>query len=384
MHISRRTLLNRLAAGAIAGAACSTVNELAFAGAFPAALPASAANLAARPILLSRNENAYGPSPKVLAAMQEALSGCNRYPRSECDSLVNKIAAFHRVRPEQVVLGCGASELLCIAGAAALGPEKKLVQASPTYPVLGEFARSTGAEVMSIPLNKIYEHDLNAMLARCDASTGLVYICNPNNPTGTLTPRKDIEGFIRKLPATTLVIIDEAYHDFVAGTSGYASFLDYPIADNRVMVARTFSKIHGLAGMRIGYVVAPADVASRLFTEPLRLSVSAISARAAAAAIDDSEYVQMAATRNANDRQEFLNQVNARMLRAIESHTNFVMVNPLRSVDLVREHLRRHNIFVAPLVPGMSKYVRVSLGTPAEMLQFWRVWDMMPPQPMAM
>jgi histidinol-phosphate aminotransferase len=380
MYISRRTLLNRLAAGAIAGAACNTVAELAFGH----ACSASAANLPAKPILLSRNENAYGPSPKVLRALQEVLASCNRYPRAECDLLVSKVAALHRVRPEQVILGCGATEIMCMAAMTFLGPGKKLVQASPTYPVLGEFALSIGGEVINVPLNRMYEHDLDAMLARCDASTGLVYVCNPNNPTGTLTPRKDIERFIRKLPATTLVMIDEAYHDFVTGTSGYTSFLDDPIDDNRVMVARTFSKIHGLAGMRIGYVVAPANVAPRLSTAPLRLGVSAVSARAAAAAIDDSEYVRMAATRNANDRQEFLNQVNARMLRALESHTNFVLLNPLRPVDQVVEHLGKHNIFVAPRVPQMSKYLRVSLGTPAEMLEFWRVWDLMPPQPMAM
>jgi histidinol-phosphate aminotransferase len=229
----------------------------------------------------------------------------------------------------------------------------------------------------------MYEHDLKGMLARSDPSTGLVYICNPNNPTGTLTPRKDIVSFIQALPARTLVIIDEAYHDFVAGTSGYASFVDDPMDDSRVMVTRTFSKIHGLAGMRIGYMVAPAG---RLpfSTETLRIGISVVSAKAAAAALDDSEYVGMAAKRNANDRQEFLNQVNARMLRALDSHTNFVMLNPLRPVGEVLEHLTKHNIVVGPRFPEMNKYVRVSLGTPAEMLEFWRVWDLMPPQKMAM
>jgi histidinol-phosphate aminotransferase len=379
MYISRRSLLSRLAAGAVAGAAFNTVKDFAFAEGFP-----GGANSSANPILLSRNENAYGPSPKVLSALQEAVLGCNRYPRNECDSLVNKIAALHRVRPEQVVLGCGVSEIMCMAGMRVLGPGKNLVQASPTYPVLGKFAQSAGAEVISVPLNRMYEHDLDAMLARCNASTGLVYICNPNNPTGTLTQRKDIESFIRKLPAKTLVMIDEAYHHFVAGTSGYASFLDYPIDDNRVMVARTFSKIHGLAGMRVGYVIAPAEMALGLSAGPLPLGMSAVSAKAASAALDDSEYVQMAAMRNANERQEFMNQVNARMLRALESHTNFVMLNPLRPVDQVLEHLKKHNIFVAPRVPEMSKYMPVSLGTQAEMLQFWRIWDLMPPSRMAM
>lgn len=380
MRISRRNLLGRLAAGAVAGAAFRAASDFAFAD----SLPAPAAYSPAKPIFLSRNENAYGPSQKVFAAMQDALSGTNRYPRTEYDSLVNKIAALHRVRPEEVVLGCGSSEILCMAGAATLGPGKKLVQASPTYPVLSEFARRIGAEVMNVPLNRMYEHDLDGMLARSDSSTGLVYLCNPNNPTGTLTPRKDIESFIHKLPAKALVIIDEAYHHFVAGTSSYASFLDHPIDDRRVMVTRTFSKIHGLAGMRIGYTVAPADIAPRLSTEPLRLGVSVVSAKAAAAALDDADYVAMAARRNANDRQEFLNQVNARMLRALDSHANFVMLNPLRPVGEVLEHLKKHNIVVAPSIPEMNNYLCVSLGTPAEMLEFWRVWDLMPPHRMAM
>jgi histidinol-phosphate aminotransferase len=380
MHISRRNLLSGMATGAVASAAFRAANDVAFAR----SLPIETAKSAAEPIFLSRNENAYGPSQKVLVAMQEALTGSNRYPRTEYDSLVNQIAALHQVRPEQIVLGCGSSEILCMVGAATLGSGRKLVQASPTYPVLGDFARSIGAEAINVPLNKTYEHDLDGMLARSDSSTGLAYLCNPNNPTGTLTPRKDIESFIQKLPAKTLVIVDEAYHHFVARSSSYASFLDHPIDDNRVMVARTFSKIHGLAGMRIGYIVAPAEIARRLSKEPLRLGVSVVSAKAAAGALDDSEYVTMAARRNANDRQEFLNQVNARMLRALESHTNFVMLNPLRPVGEVLEHLKKHNIVVAPAIPEMNKYLRVSLGTPAEMLQFWRVWDLMPPQKMAM
>ncbi len=298
--------------------------------------------------------------------------------------MVNKIAALHRVRPEQIVLGCGSSEVLRIAAAAFLGPGKKLVQASPTCPLLGQFARNLGAEVVDVPLNKMYEHDLGAMLARADASTGLIYLCNPNNPTGTLTARKDIEPFIGRLPANAMVLIDEAYHHFVSSTSSYSSFLDRPFNDGRVMIARTFSKIYGLAGMRIGYVVASPDIALRLSKHVLQFGVGAVSAKIAAAALDDSEYVPMAAKRNANDRQEFMNQVNARMLRALDSHANFVMMKSLHPVDQVLEHLKKNNILVAPPIPEMNKYIRVSLGTPADMLQFWHVWDLMPGQKMDM
>jgi histidinol-phosphate aminotransferase len=378
--ISRRNLLSRLAAGAATGAAVQALGGLSLADAPDAPRVSSPSE----PIFLCSNENAYGPSEKVLAVMREASSGCNRYPRTEYDSLQTKIAALHRVKPEQVVLGCGSSEILRLATASFLGPGKRLVQASPTFPLPGESAWSVGAEVVSVPLNRMYEHDLDAMLARTDASTGLVYICNPNNPTGTLTARKDIESFIGKLPPKTIVLIDEAYHHFAGESSTYASFLDHPVGDGRVMVVRTFSKIYGLAGMRVGYAVAPLEIALRLSRNRLQLGISVLSAKAASAALDDSQYVLTAVKRNANDRQEFMNQVNARMLRALDSHTNFVMMNPLRSTDEVFAHLKKHNILVAPPIPAMNKYICVSLGTPAEMLAFWRIWDLMPAQKMAM
>lgn len=374
MITSRRHLLGRMAATAATGAAFQMLSDFSLA----AATLVPRTKLPSEPILLSRNENAYGPSEKVLVAMREALSCGTRYPGTEHECLVDKIASLHRVRPEQIVLGCGSSEILQIATAAFLGPGKKLVQASPTCPLLGKLARSSGTAIVSVPLNKMYEHDLGAMLARVDASTGLVYLCNPNNPTGTLTPSKDIEAFIGKLPASTMVLIDEAYHHFVSSTSTYSSFLDRPCNNSRVMIARTFSKIYGLAGMRIGYVVASPDTAHRLSEHRLPFGVGAVSAMAAAAALDDCEYVSMAAKRNANDRQEFMNQVNARMLRALDSHANFVLMKSPHPVDQVFEHLKKNNVLVAPPIPEMSKYIRISLGTPADMRQFWHVWDLMP------
>ena len=346
-----------------------------------AAAQASAAVPTLEPILLYRNENAYGPSEKVLAVMREGCVSSNRYPRTEYDSLVNKIAALHAVKTEQVVLGCGSGEILHMAGVAFLGSGKKLVQASPTFPALGKFAQSAGFEVIDVPLNKMYEHDLEAMLFLASASAGLIYICNPNNPTGTLTPRNDIETFIRKLPAKTMVLIDEAYHHYVGQNSTYLSFLDQRFDDPRVIVARTFSKIYGLAGMRIGYAVAAPDVARRLSMDHAQWAVSVVSARAAAAALDDSEYMRLGVKRNTNDRQEFMNQLNARMLRALDSHTNFVMVNPMRPPAEVIEHLKKNNVLIGPRIPAMDKYIRVSLGTPAEMQEFWRVWDLMPAPP---
>ena len=371
MPVSRRSLLGGFGAWAVAGAAVQSLEGMSL-----GAVPPRDTSL--DPILLYRNENPYGPSEKVLAVLREAAIFSNRYPRTEYDSLILKIAAAHAVKPEQIVLGPGLSGIFRSTARVFLGTSKKLVQASPTFPTLGKFAQLVGADVVDVHINKRYQHDLDAMLALAGASASLIYICNPNNPTGTLTPRKDIEAFVCKLPAKTMVLIDEAYHHFVNPNGEYTSFLDQPLHDPRVMVARTFSKVYGLAGMRVGYLIAAPDTARRFDTERLQADVTVVSARAAAAALDDSEYVQFAIRRNADDRQEFLNRVNGHMLRALDSHTNFVMLNPMRPPEQVIEHLKTHNVLIGPLIPAMPKYVRISLGTPAEMEKFWAAWNLMP------
>jgi histidinol-phosphate aminotransferase len=388
MSLSRRNLLRNIGASAIVGAAAPVLRALPLAAATEAALwgnsapaqPARAAgSVEVEPVLLYRNENPYGPSEKVLAVLRESAASGNRYPRTEYDTLLDKIAALHNVKREQIVLGCGSGEILCMAAMAFLKPGKKLVEAAPTFPALGKLAQTAGIDVADVPLNKRYEHDLPTMLDRVSPSTGLVYIVNPNNPTGTVSPRKDLEGFIAKLPAGVTVLIDEAYHHFVSPGADYESFLDRPIGDPRVIVARTFSKIFGLAGMRIGYAVATPEAAKRLAAGFPGWSVSVVSARAASAALDDVDYVRLGVKRNAADRQEFLSQANARSLHPIDSQSNFVMMNPQRPPDEVIKFLKDRNILIGPKYPALDKYVRISLGLPGEMKIFWDAWDQMPP-----
>ena len=389
MPISRRNFFRNLGAGAVAASAAPALRAFPLAPATELALWGNSApprsGTAANPVLLYRNENPYGPSEKVLAVLRDSASVANRYPRTEYDTLLDQLAVLHKVKHEQIVLGCGSGEILCMAAMTFLKPGKKLVEAVPTFPALGKLAQTAGVEVADVPLNKMYEHDLPQMLSRAvapnPAATGLVYIVNPNNPTGSLTPRKDIEAFLANLPANIFVLIDEAYHHFVTPGAAYESFLDRPLDDPRVIVSRTFSKIFGLAGMRIGYAVATPETAKRLASGFPAWSVSVVSARAASAALLDTDYVRLGIKRNTDDRQEFMNQVNARMLRAIDSQTNFVMVNPMRPPDEVIAHLKKNNILIGPKYPVLDKYIRVSLGTPAEMTEFWRVWDLMPPAP---
>jgi histidinol-phosphate aminotransferase len=374
MPITRRKFFHNVAAGAAATAALPALAEFAFSE----LVPASRASAPGGPIILSRNENAYGPSQKVIASMQNSLQFANRYPDPAVSALHERIAKSHSLKPDQLVLGCGSGEILSIAAAAFLGPGKKLITGLPTFESIGRSAKTLGAEVAEVPLTKSYSHDLEAMLARTDASTGLIYICNPNNPTGSLTPRKDLEEFIRKLPATTTVLLDEAYHHFVGATSDYTSFIDKPMNDDRVIVARTFSKVFGLAGIRVGYAVGAPKNIQALSARRLQEGLNAVGARAALVAYDDVEYVQMSAKRNADDRQEFFNQAKVRKVQGIDSYTNFAMLKTARPAVEIIEHFKKNNVLIARLFPSMSTFVRVSFGTPPEMKEFWRVWDLMP------
>ena len=199
--------------------------------------------------------------------------------------------------------------------------------ASPTSEWFAKYSQPSRTEIVTVPLTKDYAHDLDAMLARSGSGPTLVYICNPSNPTGTPTRQQDLEEFVRKLPATARVLIDEAYHHYVSPSAGYGSWLDRVPADPRVIVTRSFSKIHGLAGLRIGYAVAAPETARLLRLHELEDGVNVVSAMAALIALNDDEHVRTSLARNADDRQEFFNEANARMLRVIDSQANFVMLN---------------------------------------------------------
>src|SRR5271170_397390 len=196
MHVSRRNFFCRIAAGAAAGAAASDLEELAQA----APDSRSSSRPSEKTIRLDMNVNPYGPSPRVLKVIRENPEMVNKYPDSEYGPLVEQIARFHKVRPGQVTIGDGSREILRMAIGAYLAEGKRLVLAAPTFEPMAGFAKQTNAEVAPVPLNKRFAHDLEAMLHQTTGPATLVYICNPNNPTESLTPRKDIETFLEKLP----------------------------------------------------------------------------------------------------------------------------------------------------------------------------------------
>jgi histidinol-phosphate aminotransferase len=376
MSLTRRALFRQVTASAVFAASSSRLGA-GFA-------PSSPARDRAASLRLDRNENPFGPSPHAVAAIHAAADAAARYPTAHVDALRDAVATHHGLAPAQVVVGCGSSAIIGAALTTLVGPATTAIMGSPGFRLFAASAGRAGAKVAAVPLTRAYAHDLDGMLARVDENTRLIYICNPNNPTGSLTPRADLDRFLEKVPLTTYVLVDEAYHHFVGGSSDYASLIDRPPARARTIVTRTFSAVYGLAGLRIGYAVADPDTVRLLHAAGVSDGVAAPAAMAAVAALADGEHVRRCVKRNADIRQEFFNQANARMLRAVDSHANFVLLDTQREADGVVDHFRRHAILIGGSAAPLRRHIRVSLGTEEDMGAFWRVWDLLPMSQMSM
>jgi histidinol-phosphate aminotransferase len=367
MALSRRNFLQRTAAGA--GAAALLQFPLAprlFASPEPRRMP--------RPdgaILLNSNENPYGPLPSAAKSMHETLAKANRYP--DPDGLAERIARYNHVTADQVMLGTGSTEVLRACAQAFTGPGKNIVVASPTFEALVMFAEATGAETRRVPLTASYAHDLGAMAQRVDSNTGIIYICNPNNPTASITPAKDIDAFLGKIPGNATVVIDEAYHHFAMGQPDYRSFMDH--AGDRVIIARTFSKIYGMAGMRLGYAVASKATIDKISAFQLIMNMNMVTISGAMASLDDDAAMMFAAQRNAADRAEFVKQAEARKVAMVPSYANFAMVKTGRPVKEMMAAFKQQGVLIGRPFPPMLEWVRVTFGLPEEMKAFWQAWD---------
>jgi histidinol-phosphate aminotransferase len=366
MSSSRRHFLRNMSMASIAAAASK----------------ASASDFAAQRnrgnsvISLDKNENPYGPSAKVLEAIRSAPEESAHYPGRVAAGLVDRIAQLHNVNAGCVILGAGSTELLRVACAAFLGGGNQLIQPAVTYPEVESYARSVDAQVLSDPLTRKLEFDLEAMLSHPFAA--LVYICNPNNPTGTITPRRQLESFFARLPSSCKILIDEAYHEFCPPSGAYASFADDPMHDDRIIVTRTFSLAYGLAGLRVGYAIAAPDVAARMRSLLTQNGVNSVALRGAIAALDDASGLAEAVRRNADARQDFLNQCTGRSLKPLDSHTNFYAMNIFNPANLIIEYFRDNAILISPVNLSWDTYIRVSLGKPEDMKRFWQLWDKAP------
>jgi histidinol-phosphate aminotransferase len=369
MTFSRRSFFQRMAASAgVAALVQLPLADRLFASPEPQRNP-----IIPGAIQLNSNENPYGPLPSAMKAMQRALMEGNRYPFARYQPLTESVARHHGVKVEQVVLGAGSTEHLQMAARAFWGAGKNVVVADPTFESISEFVKAEGGEVRKVPLTSNYAHDLDGMLQRVDKNTGLVYICNPNNPTASITPAKDIETFLSKLPANVTTLIDEAYFHFADGMPDYRSFIDQ--AGDRVVVMRTFSKIYGMAGIRLGYIVSSEVTAKKMAEFRLPISVSMIAAEGGLASLEANAEMRAAAARNAADRVEFAKQANVRGLTLIPSYANFFMVKTGKPAKEVMSAFQQRKVLIGRPFPPMTDYVRVSLGLPEENATFWQAWD---------
>jgi histidinol-phosphate aminotransferase len=367
MSLSRRHFLRRVPAGVAAAAALLP--------ALSEAATSAAANavVVSEPILLNSNENPYGPFPSVQAAMEAALRKANRYPDHQYRELVNRIASYNSIAPEQVILGIGSTEILKMAADAFTGPDRPLILADPTFEAIAWYAEKNGARVITVPLTSDYAHDLDAMVSKAPKSGALIYLCNPNNPTASLTPAAKIEAFVNNLPPNVTVLLDEAYHHFAVGAQQYRSFLDGK--NPRVIVARTFSKVYALAGMRLGYGVSTAETIKQLRSYQTHDNINIAVASCGTVALNDDEAMHAAVARNAADRDAFMRQAQAHVLKVIPSYANFAMFEANRPVKQVIAYFEQQGIHIGRPFPPLNTHVRITFGKPQEMAAFWKAWD---------
>ena len=320
-------------------------------------------------IQLNSNENPYGPSRAAREAMTRSQAAAGRYPDGSEDEVRQALARLHGVAPEQIQLGCGSSEILRMADGAFLDPGKKVVVAEPTFEAVLAYNRVTRATPVKVPLDAAFRHDLPRMAAACDAATGLVYVCNPNNPTGTVVTGEELAAFLARVPASVTVLLDEAYHHFVEHPA-YRSGTELLAAHPNLIVVRTFSKIYGMAGMRLGYAVAAKDKVEALNRFASFSNTNAAVLAAALASLAEPDLVPRMKRRLNDTRKWLTGQLTADGRRVIASEANFVMIDLGRDVAPIIASFAARKILVGRKFPSMPTWLRVSVGTPAEMAAF--------------
>src|SRR5437763_1901299 len=274
-------------------------------------------------VRLSANENPYGPSDKARDAMNNAHGVCNRDPDEANDVLIDKIAKINNINRDQVALGDGSSEILKLCAETFTGPAQgKLVVADPTFEAILEYSKACGADVVKVPLTSGYSHDLARMGA--SGQKGLIYICNPNNPTASITPKNDLRDFIAKTSPNTMILVDEAYFHY-ADSPDYESVIPLVKDHPNLLVARTFSKIYGMAGLRCGYCVAQPETIKRMHPFQMWDSVNIMALAAASASLDDVDQVNNGRKLTSEAKSFTTSELDKMGYKLIPSQANCIM-----------------------------------------------------------
>lgn len=319
-------------------------------------------------IRLDSNENPHGPGARALGAIRGDFPEASRYPSNTPDALQRALSTKHGVKLENISFGCGSTEILVMATRRYCSPERPLVTAAPTYEEPTRVAKLFAAPVRAVPLNSALQLDLDAM-ADAARGAGLVYLNNPNNPTATVHDASAVAAFVERVLHTspdTTILVDEAYHEYV-DAPGYHTAIPLAMTQPRVIVARTFSKVYGMAGLRIGYAIANADTIKQIEREQLPMNVNELAASAALASIADSAHIE---------RERMLNrqvkELTTRFFRdsgytVIPSEANFMMIDIRRDSRAFQRACRDRGILVGRPFPPLTTHARISMGTMEEM-----------------
>jgi histidinol-phosphate aminotransferase len=319
-------------------------------------------------VRLSANENPYGPSSKALKAIDDVFDLTCRYPDEHNDVLIGKLAKLNNVNRDQILLGDGSSEILKLCAETFTGKERgKLVVADPTFEAILRQASANRAEVLKVPLTSSFAHDLPKMLA--SAKNGLIYVCNPNNPTASITPKAELRDFITQAPGETMILVDEAYFHY-ADSPDYDTVIPLVKDHPNLIVSRTFSKIYGMAGLRCGYCIAQKEMVERMRSHQMWDSVNIMALAAASASLDDPDQIPNGQRLNSEVRTFVTSELDKIGYKTIPPQANFIMFDCKRPVVPLIEGLKRRNVEVGRLFPALPDHMRVTIGTKSEMEMF--------------
>jgi histidinol-phosphate aminotransferase len=322
-------------------------------------------------VKMASNENPFGPSPKAVEAMQAVLAESNFYPDNDAIELRQKLAEHHNVLPEQIVPTAGSTALLGIIARTLLSPGLNAITSERSFIVYPIATQAAGGQLIQVPMRN-NGFDLNAIVAAVDQHTRIIYISNPNNPTGTLITTKELDRFLDEVPEHVIVILDEAYYDFAeyfaAGRKvDCSNALDHVNRSHRVVVLRTFSKAHGLAGVRVGYGIGPAELMSYFARMRTTFSISTVAQAAALAALDDEAHVKKTLKNNAEQAERLTAGLVELGYAPIPTWANFVYCELGDDAAAVAKRLQAEGVIVRPLGPwGAPTAIRITIGTPEQ------------------
>lgn len=325
-------------------------------------------------VKLNFNENPYGPSEKAKQAIIQSLSQSNRYAVQELDELKAQVAKKEGVTPDHIHIGAGSGDILCQSGVAFGIEGGSIMSAFPTFPLLMNFAEVFKAYWHKVNLNEDFEHDYNAMASAIRKDTRLIFICNPNNPSGTLVDPQKVKTFCEEVSEKVPVYADEAYLEFLEPVQ-QISMVDLVKKNKNVIVSRTFSKIHGLAGLRIGYIIAKPELINRIASYQHDIPVSSGSIAAAKACLGDEDFMNLTRTKNKEARAVLTNYLDKNKITYGRTYTNFVFFPAPKDGNIILTKMEEKGYLMRIWDYQDREWCRVSIGTQQEMKGFVKAFD---------